>query len=98
MPSDHINYSFAEIESVQAVINQFVQQMNSNLSDVDTKFKNLIADGWHGSGADAFQAQSAKWHQGANNMAQTLQTLAQKVGNASVNMEAADRAAAARFS
>lgn len=98
MPTDEINYEFGTIESVQTLINQFVSQMNEHLDAVDRKFQTLIADGWHGSGATAFQGQSAKWHQGAANMATTLQSLAQKVGNASVNMQAADKAAMARFS
>lgn len=98
MPSDEINYEFSTIESVQALINQFVAQMNEHLDAVDRKFTTLIADGWTGAGATAFHSQSQKWHQGAANMATTLQTLAQKVGNASVNMQAADKAAMARFS
>jgi WXG100 family type VII secretion target len=92
-----IVYHFDGISSVSGSIGTFVSQMNETLSDVDRTFNNLLADGWTGAGASAFQGASVKWHNNADQMAQTLQTLAQKVGNAAVNMQQADQAAAARF-
>jgi WXG100 family type VII secretion target len=97
MPSDNLVYNFNGIDSLSGSIAAFVAQMNSHLEDVDRTFNNLIANGWSGAGADAFQECSAEWHKLANQMATTLQTLSTKVGNASVNMAAADAAAAARF-
>lgn len=97
MSGDNILYSFGTIESTQTLINQFVAQMNEHLNQVDSKFKTLLADGWTGSGANAFQAKSQQWHTSADQMAQTLQQLASAVGNASVNMQQADHAAATRF-
>lgn len=97
MTGDSIIYNFASIDSVAASINAFVSQMNNDLAEVDQTFKNLLANGWQGAGADAFSGCSARWHQSANQMAETLQRLSQKVGNAAVNMQQADNAAAARF-
>jgi WXG100 family type VII secretion target len=97
MTGDSIIYNFASIDSVAGSINSFVTQMNNDLGEVDKTFKDLLANGWQGAGADAFTGCSAKWHQNANQMAETLQRLSQKVGNAAVNMQQADQAAAAKF-
>lgn len=91
-------YNFDGIQSVSGSIATFVSQMNQTLSDVDSVFRNLLAEGWSGAGADAFQGASQTWHRKADEMAQTLHMLAQKVGSAAVNMQQADQAAAARFS
>jgi WXG100 family type VII secretion target len=90
-------YNFDGINSVSASIATFVNDMNETLSQVDRTFGNLLADGWSGPAADAFQGCSQKWHDNANQMATTLQQLSQKVGDAAVNMHQADQAAAARF-
>jgi WXG100 family type VII secretion target len=90
-------YNFDGISSVAGSITTFVNDMNQTLSEVDTTFRNLLAEGWSGPAADAFQGCSTKWHQNANQMAETLQHLSQKVGNAAVNMQQADQSAAARF-
>jgi WXG100 family type VII secretion target len=96
--NDDLNYNFAQIDSVQALINSFCNQMDEHLAEVDGKFQALLSEGWQGGGATAFQGKSAQWHQGAESMRATLQKLAGSVGNASVNMQAADRAAQLRFS
>ncbi|HKT03693.1 MAG TPA: WXG100 family type VII secretion target [Rugosimonospora sp.] len=90
-------YNFEGINSVSGSIATFVNDMNETLNQVDTTFRNLLQDGWSGPAADAFAGCSQKWHQNADQMAQTLQQLSQKVGNAAVNMQQADQAAAARF-
>lgn len=96
--SDDLKYNFAAIESVQAAINQFCDQMDAHLNEVDGKFKGMLQDGWTGPAADAFQGASDKWHKGADNMRTTLNLLASKVGNASVNFQQADHRASLRFS
>ena len=95
--SDSLVYDFHGISSLSGSIGAFVTQMNQHLDEVDRTFKNLLANGWSGAGADAFQGCSVKWHSGADQMATTLQSLATKVGNAAANMQQADAAAAARF-
>ena len=95
--SDDLLYNYAGIDTVAGAINSFVSQMNANLDEVDSKFKTLIADGWSGKGANAFQGKSAQWHSAATEMATTLQKLSGKVGDAAVHMQGADGAAAARF-
>lgn len=95
--TDDLVYDFNGISSLSGSINAFVSQMNEHLGEVDRTFNNLLANGWSGAGADAFQGCSVKWHGNADQMAQTLQTLSQKVGDAAVNMQQADAAAAARF-
>jgi WXG100 family type VII secretion target len=90
-------YNFDGIGSIAGSINAFVADMDETLSNVDSTFRNLLADGWAGSGAQAFEGCSHRWHTSAQQMAQTLQHLSQKVGNAAANMQQADQAAAARF-
>jgi WXG100 family type VII secretion target len=97
MSSDNLVYDFNGINSLAGSIAAFVAQMNEHLGEVDRTFNNLLANGWSGAGADAFQGCSLKWHSNADQMATTLQTLSTKVGNAAVNMQQADAAAAARF-
>jgi WXG100 family type VII secretion target len=95
-PNDLL-YNYEGIDSVSAAISAFVRQMNTNLDEVDAKFKNLIANGWTGKGADAFQGKSAQWHSAATEMAQTLHQLSTKVGDAGLRMQQADAAAASRL-
>jgi WXG100 family type VII secretion target len=94
---DALVYNFDGINTVAGQVAAFTADMNAQLADVDKTFQNLLADGWQGAGANAFQGASVAWHKSADQMTQTLQQLAQKVGNAAVNMQQADQAAAARF-
>ncbi|MBO0866998.1 MAG: WXG100 family type VII secretion target [Micromonosporaceae bacterium] len=92
-----LQYNFVGIEAVASEITNFVNEMNNQLSTLDTEFKGLLADGWEGQAANSFQACSAKWNSGAQQMAQTLQQLSAKVGQASADMASADARNAARF-
>ncbi|OLB67298.1 MAG: hypothetical protein AUI10_00445 [Actinobacteria bacterium 13_2_20CM_2_72_6] len=92
-----IVYDFNGINTLSGQVATFVSQMNEHLDEVDRIFKGLLADGWSGQAATAFQDCSTRWHGGATQMAMTLQGLSQKVGNAAVNMQQADQQAAARF-
>jgi WXG100 family type VII secretion target len=94
---DDIVYDFGGIDTISGQITAFVNHMNEKLDEVDRTFKNLLANGWEGKGASAFQGCSLKWHGSAGQMATTLHSLSQKVGKAGANMAAADAAAAARF-
>ena len=96
--ADDLLYNYEGISSVSGAIESFVAQMNANLDEVDAVIRNLLANGWGGSeGAAAFQAQSAKWHSGANEMAVTLRSLSTKVGDAGINMKSLDQNVANRF-
>ncbi len=97
MSDDSLVYDFSGIDTLSGSIAAFVTQMNQHLDEVDRTFNNLLANGWSGAGANAFQGCSNTWHGKANEMATTLQTLSTKVGNAAANMQQADAAAAARF-
>ena len=90
-------YDFEGINSIAAQIETFVKDMDGTLDDVDSAFRNLLANGWTGAGASAFQDHSLRWHTKAGEMATTLRKLSSAAGNAAVNMHAADQAAAARF-
>ncbi|GIG57041.1 hypothetical protein Lfu02_14130 [Longispora fulva] len=90
-------YDFGTIDSVSGQIETFVRDMNQTLEDTDKVFRNLLANGWSGKGAEAFTGASQRWHQQADAMAATLRRLSSSVGNAAVNMQAADQAAAGRF-
>jgi WXG100 family type VII secretion target len=96
--SDDLLYVYGGIESVSSAISSFVATMNAELDDVDSVFKSLIAQGWHGTGANAFQGKSAQWHAAANEMAATLHRLSAKVSDSAVQMHQADNQAASRFS
>jgi WXG100 family type VII secretion target len=90
-------YDFGGIESISARVKSFVDDMNNTLGEVDSEFGRLLANGWSGSGARAFEAHSRKWHGQATQMAETLTRLAHKVSNAGSNMLDADNRAAASF-
>jgi WXG100 family type VII secretion target len=92
-----IVYDFSGIDNLGASIMSFVTQMNEHLDEVDRTFKGLLAHGWSGTAAQAFQPCSDRWHQHAGDIATTLHELSKRVGNAAANMAAADAAAAARF-
>ena len=95
--SGPIVYNFDGIDSLSGQIAAFVTQMNTTLQEVERTFENLLANDWHGAGADAFGPARQKWHDNAEQMAQTLQNLAAKLSNSAMNMHQADAAAAARF-
>jgi WXG100 family type VII secretion target len=97
MSGDNLVYNFAGIDTMSASIAGFVSAMNADLAEVDSKFQNLLAEGWQGKAAESFFACSRKWHSGAEQMAQTLQRLSSAVGTAGANMAQADAQAAARF-
>jgi WXG100 family type VII secretion target len=95
--SSPIAYNFDGIDSLSGQIATFVSQMNETLAEVDRTFQNLLANDWHGAGADAFGPARDKWNSNAQQMAETLQNLAGKLSNSAMNMHQADAAAAARF-
>jgi len=94
---DDLVYNFDGIDTVAMSIDAFVSQMYDHLAEVDTAVLDLLADGWTGITADAFDEQSRAWHQSAEDMAKTLHELGKRVGDASVNMQLADNRASARF-
>jgi WXG100 family type VII secretion target len=95
--SSPIVYDFAGIDSMAGQIESFVADMNGTLGDVDAKFRTLLANEWTGAAADAFGVQSSIWHKKADEIAASLRRLASAAGTASINMQQADSAAAARF-
>lgn len=95
-PND-LFYDYAGISTVAAAINSFVSQMNANLAEVDGEFKKLLANGWQGKGADAFQGKSAQWHAAAKEMETTLAQFSTKVGDAGVRMQQVDSRVAGMF-
>lgn len=95
--SQPLQYNFEGITSIAGSITAFVSDMQNTLDNVDSTFRNLLADGWAGKGAEAFEGCSRRWHQSAGQMAHTLSQLSAKVGSAAANMQQADQAAAARF-
>jgi WXG100 family type VII secretion target len=96
--SDDLLYVYGGIESVSSAVKSFVHNMNSELDDVDSVFKKLIAQGWHGTGANAFHGKSAQWHAAAHEMAATLHRLSTELSHSAVRMHEADGQAASRFS
>jgi WXG100 family type VII secretion target len=95
--SDDLVYDFGGIDTIVGSINTFIGDMQANLGEVDQTFGDLLQAGWHGAGADRFGDCCKQWHDGANDLADALQALARKVGDAAANMQAADQAAAARL-
>ncbi|EIV92647.1 WXG100 family type VII secretion target [Frankia sp. QA3] len=95
--ADDLIYNYDGIDTVAAAIAAFVRQMDENLREVDGAFKDLLANGWTGAGADAFHQESTQWHAAADEIATTLGLLGTAVGNAGLDMRAADGRAAGRF-
>ncbi|BCJ33256.1 hypothetical protein Athai_07590 [Actinocatenispora thailandica] len=94
---DDLVYHFSGITDVADAINRFCSEMQSNLDEVDTQFKALLAGDWNGMGADAFNSVSNKIHSAANDLEATLQSLSKKVGDAAFKFKDADARAAARI-
>jgi WXG100 family type VII secretion target len=90
-------YDFTGIDTVVTSINTFVTKMNEHLDEVDQSFITLLTAGWKGITAQTFNDHSQAWHDSATEMARTLYDLAQKVGDAAVNMQLADQRAQGRF-
>ena len=94
---DDLVYNYGGITTIAGAIDSFVAQMNANLDEVDVEFKNLLNNGWHGAGANAFNTCSQQWHSAATEMATTLNQLKAKVDNAGITMLGTDSRVAAKF-
>lgn len=69
------------------------QRLQDGLSSVDLETSNLLASGWKGEAATAFDKYWEQWHNGAGQVVRALQTMSDALDAAAKNYEAADEQA-----
>jgi WXG100 family type VII secretion target len=98
MNMSDLAYAYEQIEQMAGQLKNFVGQLEARLSgDVDREFKNLVANGWTGKGANAFQNASATWHGKTLEMNTTLTQLQTALSTAGTDMSATDNSLVGLF-
>lgn len=69
------------------------QRLQDGLSSVDLETSNLLASGWKGEAATAFDKYWEQWHNGAGQVVRALQTMSDALQAAAQNYETADEQA-----
>ncbi|MDZ7881728.1 MAG: WXG100 family type VII secretion target [Mycobacterium sp.] len=69
------------------------QRLQDGLSAVDLETGNLLAAGWKGEAATAFDTYWERWHNGAGQVVRALQTMSEALDAAGTNYQAADEQA-----
>lgn len=69
------------------------QRLRDGLSSVDLETSNLLASGWKGEAATAFDKYWEQWHNGAGRVVQALQTMSEALDAAARNYQTADEQA-----
>ncbi|CAM3828130.1 WXG100 family type VII secretion target [Mycolicibacterium frederiksbergense] len=69
------------------------QRLQDGLSAVDLETSNLLASGWKGEAATAFDKYWEQWHNGAGQVVRALQTMSEALDTAATNYQAADEQA-----
>ncbi|MDO0974297.1 WXG100 family type VII secretion target [Mycolicibacterium frederiksbergense] len=69
------------------------QRLQDGLSAVDLETGNLLASGWKGEAATAFDTYWEQWHNGAGQVVRALQTMSEALDTAATNYQAADEQA-----
>lgn len=69
------------------------QRLQDGLSAVDLETSNLLASGWKGEAATAFDTYWEQWHNGAGQVVRALQTMSEALDTAATNYQAADEQA-----
>lgn len=90
-------------ESVEVVTSELIraadrlrgagQQLQDGLSSVDLETSNLLAAGWQGDAATAFEKYWDQWHNGAGQVVRALQTMSDALEVAAKNYAATDEQA-----
>lgn len=69
------------------------QRLQDGLSSVDLETSNLLASGWKGEAATAFEKYWDQWHNGAGQVVRALQMMSEALDAAAKNYEATDEQA-----
>lgn len=69
------------------------QRLQDGLSSVDLETSNLLASGWKGEAATAFDKYWEQWHNGAGQVVRALQTMSDALEAAAKSYDAADEQA-----
>lgn len=69
------------------------QRLQDGLSSVDLETGNLLASGWKGEAATAFEKYWDQWHNGAGQVVRALQTMSEALHTAAASYQAADEQA-----
>ena len=91
-----ITYTYGTIEAAAGNINSFIQFMNSELSDIESKLRPLETD-WTADAQQAYLAQKNKWQTNAQEIVGILEQLKGALSSAGSRMQEADQAATKMF-
>lgn len=92
-----IVYDFNGISTIAGQVEKFVAEMNSTLDGVNKAFTDLGPES-RGAWWDEFVSVSAMLDRKATEIAETLRALAKAIGDAAMDMQAADISAGLRIS
>lgn len=74
------------------------QRLQDRLSSVDFDTRNLLASGWKGDAATAFEKYWEQWHQGAGQVIRGLQTMSDLLAESADQYAATDERSAGALS
>jgi WXG100 family type VII secretion target len=91
-----ITYQYATIETAAGNIDTFIQYMNSELSDIESKLRPLETN-WTSDAQAAYLAQKNKWRRNAEEIVGVLTQLKAALSAAGTRMQDADGQATLGF-
>ena len=91
-----ITYQYATIENAASNIDSFIQYMNTELGDIETKLRPLETN-WTSEAQTAYLACKTKWRNNAEQIVTVLGQLKLALSGAGTRMQGADRQAKGGF-
>ncbi|MEV6302258.1 WXG100 family type VII secretion target [Actinoplanes sp. NPDC051861] len=91
-----ITYAYGTIETAAGNIDAFINFMNSELRDIESKLMPLETD-WTADSQKAYLEQKNKWKTNAEEIVETLGRLKTALSSAGTRMQEADQAATKMF-
>jgi WXG100 family type VII secretion target len=91
-----ITYQYGTIETAAGNIDSFINYMNSELADVESKLRPLETD-WTADAQQAYLACKTKWRSNADEIVGVLGQLKAALSAAGTRMQEADNAAKGAF-
>ena len=93
-----LQVSEAQLTSVAGDLRAVVEQTRSDLWSLDGELAGLLGSGWTGQAGSAFDGIWQRWHEGASNLIQGLDTMAGLLEQAAQGYQQTDGAGAAAVS
>lgn len=91
--SESVEVVTSELHQAAGRLHASGQRLQDGLSAVDLETSNLLAAGWKGEAATAFQKYWDQWHNGAGQVVRALQAMSEALDAAAKNYETTDEQA-----